>query len=229
MAGITKILWQKELVNRKLVYVNIFDEHDDCLLRSQLCNGMNINSNEVPFSKDNLASMAIALQANKTLEDYGDLEKALNQTNKSICLAVPGFEENAIAHVLRANLFLLLKQYSLCLGDIELAGHNRYPPDMWPTLVKLKEKCLKAMDEADPGDSWPEAEPELSFPADANIPCFAEGLEVKHSKRYGKHIITTKDFEIGQTVIVEEAYCIASENAQNYSQHAQIVSNAMPI
>lgn len=75
------------------------------------------------------------------------------QTNKSICLAVTGFEENAIAYVLRANLFLLLKQYSLCLGDIELAGHNRYPPDMWPTFVQLKENCLKAMDEADPEDS----------------------------------------------------------------------------
>lgn len=43
---------------------------------------------------------------------------------------------------------------------------------------------------------------------------------MKHSNRYGKHIITTKDFKIGQTVIVEEAYCIASENALNYLQCA---------
>lgn len=53
--------------------------------------------------------------------------------------------------------------------------------------------------------SWRE-EPKLSFEADQKRPCFASGLEVKFSEKYGNHITTNRDLEIGQTVIVERAF-----------------------
>lgn len=220
MANVPKLLWQKKLVNRELVYVDIFDEYADFFLHCQLYDVLNISSIGASFSKDNTASLANAMQAKAMDQMKQSLENVIERTNISLCYAATDCEEVGLAYGLRAHFFSKLQQYSLSLADIELAKQNNYPSFLWPILCEERDKCLKEMDEADPDDSMPINGPKFSFPADAKIPCFAQGLEVKHSKKYGSHIITTRDLKTGQTVIVEEAYCIASENAHNYSQCA---------
>lgn len=59
-----------------------------------------------------------------------------------------------------------------------------------------------------------------SFPSDAKNASFPDGLKVKHSKKYGKHVVTNRNLAMGQNVIVEEAYWMASSIEQNYLQCA---------
>lgn len=221
MANMADILWQKELKNRKLVYVDIFDGYDGFFEHCRLYDAMNRNSLETMSSKNNMVSMAMALKAKSVGLDTENLETAVQKTNKSLCFAETGCEEVGLAYSLRADFFFQLKQYSLSLAGVELAKNNGYPPILRSLLDQRKDKYLKSMDAAAGGTSPQLAKvPKLSFAADEKIQCFAQGLEVKHSKEFGKHIITNRKLEIGQTVIVEEAYCITAENDQNYSQCA---------
>lgn len=198
------ILWQTESVQR---FVDIFDEYEGPLLPSGKC------------LKDNTASYETTKRLH-VWTSIGNLEGAIEEANKSICFAETGSSYLGLAYSIRAHFFARLEQYSMCLADIALAEENRYPSFMRPILLERRDDYLEAMNEVDPEDSWPNVEPELSFPSNPKFPCLAHGLEVKHSLQYGKHIITTRDLQIGQTVIVEEAYCIASEPNQKYSQCA---------
>lgn len=224
-------LWRKEPKNRKLVYVDIFEGYDEYFSHCQLYDAMNMNSLEATSSKDNQISMASGTRANVLGIDIKNTEHAIKEVNKSLCFAENGCEELGLAYALRAYFFFRLKQYSLSLADIDLARNGNYPRFMWPILDERKNNSLKAMDAAD-GEGQPLTElAVLSFPADAKIPCFAQGLEVKVSRNFGEHIVTNRSLEIGQTVIVEEAYCITSENVLNYSQCAncfECKANLMP-
>lgn len=55
-------------------------------------------------------------------------------------------------------------------------------------------------------------DPKLSFEADQKLPCFANGLEVSHSEKYGNYITTKRDLGIGQTIIVERAFAYEIPN-----------------
>lgn len=222
MARMAGELWRKERKNRKLVYVDIFEGYDEFFSRGQLYDAMNLNSLEATSSKDNQISIAFATRGNMLGIDIENTEHAIKEVNKSLCFAENGCEEVGLAYALRAYFFFRLKQYSLSLADIDLARNSNYPPFMRPILDERQNNSLRAMDAADgEGKGQPLTEqPALSFPADENISCFAQGLEVKESRNFGKHIVTNRSLEIGQTVIVEEAYCMTAENVLNYSQCA---------
>lgn len=72
------------------------------------------------------------------------------------------------------------------------------------------------------------SEPKLSIETDSKIPCFVKGLEVKNSKKYGNHIMTNRDLEIGQTVIVERALCYIDTESHTCANCYKRKANLFP-
>lgn len=218
------MLWKKEKIKGQMIYVKIFDTGISALYSScnQFMTEILSNVHETSTAKDNTLSDAVLQNAVLMKAHSGhsaDTEKILDLVNKAICYAEVGSGKLAGAYGFRAQCFFQLKQYASTLADIELAKKHNYPTQKRSSLETLKNDCLKLLSTEGRKKSAL-AQPKLSFPADAKVPCFAEGLEVRQSKKYGKHIVTTRALEIGQTVIIEEAYCIRADNSQNYSQCA---------
>lgn len=212
------MLWKRELINRKPIYVNLFHGSDFMSMFSGLFGDLDSEKYEKTIAKNNGESDAARCLAIQMKKEKKNPEKILEQINKAICFAETDSEKIGISYGLRANCFAKLKQYSLCLEDIELAKEHNYPADLMSRLDELKIECLEKSRKN--GQKADDARPKLSFPADANVPCFAQGLEVKHTKKFGKHIVSSRDLQIGQTVIIEEPYGIAPQFAHNYLQCA---------
>lgn len=46
----------------------------------------------------------------------------------------------------------------------------------------------------------------LSYPANRKIPFIVDCLQLKHSERFGRHIVTTQNLKAGDIVAVEEPF-----------------------
>lgn len=170
--------------------------------------------------KDNRVS-ALCVAAVTTIGQSLSMGKALKRINKSLCFAEIDSDEEGISYRLRSWFFKQCKQYALSVVVIELAKKNKHSVGVIDVLNHTKEECLKATEAAADDEAQPLVEePMLSFPSSAKVPCFAQGLEMKQSDEFGKHIVTTRNLEIGQTVIVEEALSITPTNNENYSHCA---------
>lgn len=212
------MLWKKELIKKQNpVYVNIFHGNEFFSGMNLFFDDLESNEHGKTIAKDDEASDAACGIALRMIERKENPKEILLHINKAICFAEIDGEKIALAYGLRAEYFNDLKQYSLSLADIELARSHKYPAEFLSRLDGLKSECLKKLARK----NTPQTDvPILSFPMDAKVPCFAEGIEVKHTKKYGKHIVATRDLDVGQTVIIEDAFCMAPEIDQNYLQCA---------
>lgn len=154
--------------------------------------------------KGNALALKSRQQANGLFKS-GNFREAIGVYNHTLTYTENHTADLGLCYANRAASFLKLNQYSLCLADIELAKKNKYPARLMPKLDRRQIECETLL--AANGDAYLErSEPKLSFEADPKIPCFAKGLEVKFSEKYGKYITTNCDLEIGQTIIVERAF-----------------------
>lgn len=216
------MLWEKERKNRGSIYVNILGSDIDELysMFNQLYTVSVLDRDETSTKKDDERSMFLLFSAATWSANNVDPEQILPKINAGLCYAEIDSEHCGYAYALRAGIFHKLKQYSLCLVDIDLAKKNNIPSRRMALLEELENDCLEKL-AMDDGKKAPRVrKPKLSFPADTEIPCFAQGLEMMYSKKFGKHVVTNRKLEIGQTVFIEEAFCIRSENQQNYAQCA---------
>lgn len=208
----TKLLWRKEEVDGKAVLVDIFE-----LL--SMCSYMNdvalFELKRTSNSKDaRIASLAIRPMC--TIGQTVRVGVSQILCNKSLCFAEHDSEEQRCAYLLRMMFFRQCKQYAKAIADIELLSQNAHSWKNAKTLPEDRDECLNEMEAMGDEGTQQIQQPKLSFPADAQIPCFAEGLEVKYSKKYGYHVVTARDLKIGETVIIEEAYSITPMRDQNY-------------
>lgn len=153
--------------------------------------------------------------ANNLFVQDNNFEEAIIKYNKAIFAAVPRSENLGMSYANRAACFLHLKKYTLCLSDIELAKKNGYPARLWPKLDERKAKCLELMHSRNGQEPY-HVGATLNFPLDKQTPCFAEGIEITRASNGNSHIVTKRNLEIGDTVIIEKAYEMVSENPYNY-------------
>lgn len=219
------MLWQKELVDGELVHVKLMSEAEQKSFSHVFEKKMLAAAAIIPLAKKcNLMFRKHRKEGNVSYEG-GHFAAAISAYNQAVKAAESGSEELGIAYANRSASFFKLKEYALCLGDIELAKKNHYPAQYVSKLDRRHIECENQL--ATIGNqNLQSVEPKLSFKADQKIPCFASGLEVNYSQKYGKHIRTTRDLDIGQTVIVEWAfvYCKLDEFCDHcYKQKANLI------
>lgn len=219
------MLWQKELVDGKLVYAKLMSEAEQRTFSHVFDRKMVAAAAQIPFAqKSDAMSREYRKDGNASYND-GRFAAAISSYNKAITAAEIGSKELGIAYANRSAGFLKLKEYALCLGDVELAKKNNYPAQKVPKLRCRQIECENQLATIGKQNLQP-VEPKLSFKADHKIPCFASGLEISYSQKYGKHITTKRDLNVGQTVIVERAfvYCESDHFCGHcYKQKANLI------
>lgn len=142
--------------------------------------------------KDEEASIYFREEGNFRYKE-GKFFEALENYNKSLTVAPLKSRDVSLAYANRSAVYLTVKEYDLCIKNIQLAREHGYPKDMLQTLVNREEKCRKLMESCKPNpDDNPWNFFKLSYPANEKIPFIANCLELHQDKQYGRGIKTNR-------------------------------------
>lgn len=203
------LLWQKESKNAGALFIDIFqnierDHPEEFASMSEL----NVAVKKIEnlgirrHQKDDSLAVNYRNQGNIKFRQQNMID-AMNLYNRSLCFANAGSENVSLAYANRSACFLHLNMYDKCLADIELATQANYPQRLMEKLHKRRADCLKLKETC---VQYEEKVPKLSYEADEQFPALANVLKIECDEQYGRHVVAKSDVEVGQIVLVEEAF-----------------------
>lgn len=156
--------------------------------------------------KNNLESNALREVGNSHYKASRFFE-ALIFYNKSICNANAGTKEFAMGFANRSAVYMEVGEFEMCLENIQLAVDCGYPAEKMETLLLRRAKCqdMLATYEPDPDDD-PWSFFKLTRPANEKLPFVAKCVQMKVSKRFGRHLVTTEALKAGDVICIEEPF-----------------------
>lgn len=131
----------------------------------------------------------------------GNWYRAMRFYNDSLRYAENDSTNISLAFANRSLCFLKMEMYDKCIADIELAIEANYPEEMRSKLEDRRIYCLDRIN-----TTIKISAPSLDFDANENYAGIADVLDVKYSKKYGRHIVAKCDIGVGKTVFIEEAF-----------------------
>lgn len=132
-----------------------------------------------------------------------DFKGAMDKYNECIRLA-EDLNGLSIGYANRSSCFFSLEMYDRCLIDIELAKNFNYPEHLMYKLNNRKQKCLDKYKLEPKSASL--IFPKLSCEADEKLKCISNALQIDTNREYGRLIRAKRNIEIGETILIEEAY-----------------------
>lgn len=214
MPNLNNPLWKEEIKSSEIYVdlfaglsrqVNITDERDflDILFKNKT-------------KKNNSKSTELRLKGNQLFAE-NKYSEAIAKYNESACFAENGSKELGLAFANRANCFLNMKMYRECLIDITLAKKSNYPADLTHKLDTRQAKCMSILSDRDIKlEKLNDEEVTLSFGEHEKYIGAANCLNIERSKKFGRHVVTTADLAIGQTLLIEEQTTISKYIANYY-------------
>lgn len=142
--------------------------------------------------------------------------EALELYNQSLCYAEIGSENVSMAYGNRSACFYHMQMYQKCLQDISLARNAKYPERLMTKLDKRETDCLELIESTGHNDDFV---PNLSFDADPNFSGMANVLQIQRNDTFGRYITANKDIDVGQTVLVEEAFLLSAASTKTKCCH----------
>lgn len=127
--------------------------------------------------------------------------------NKSLCNARPNSIEFSLGFANRSAVYFEIEAYEHCIENIELAITFGYPKDKLETLADRLERCyeiLACSEEKKVENDFSLLK--LSRPSHARLPFIVDCLELRHSKRYGNHLVTTRELKAGEIIAIEKPF-----------------------
>ncbi|XP_037028896.1 SET and MYND domain-containing protein DDB_G0273589-like [Bradysia coprophila] len=186
------MLWQKESDADGAAYIDLLQNTKLPLGKFRL--------NRI---KNNVQSIHARTEGNRK---YGqnDFTGAMELYNESICFAEKGSEQLSLAYANRSTCFLRLQLYDRCLVDIQLAkaSNNQISEQLMSKLNAREKECLKSKS----SDVTVAEEPALSFDPHEKWPCMVNVLDIERSDQYGRLVRANSDIQIGDTILIEEAF-----------------------
>lgn len=170
-----------------------------------------VNQSKCLSLKNNSKSNELREQADRIFVNKDDslFVQALALYNESICYAENGYGENlAVGYANRANVYFELKEYEICLENISLAENNSYPESLKLELNKLKNGCFELLQKHSTEQKKEENKTDLKLNLEQHqrMPFIASCLELKTDSVRGRHIVTTKDINPGEILIIETPF-----------------------
>lgn len=211
-------LWHKKPAPNNDSYVEICST--DGFRFGTTINGKKLLKNNVTAKK--LRDKGNDLYSSRKYHD------AMAYYNQSISYAENDSEALALAYANRSNCFLNLNLFQECLIDIERARIG-YPSAKMSKLDNRKTKCMNLMNEI--GNVSHVREPELSFSENGMHAGVAECLKIENNTKFGRHVVTTRDLRIGQTILVENPFAFKHEpiNPDHSTMHDPFVDKSRVI
>lgn len=195
------VLWKKESRSANACYIDLLPWNQSHSLKFELIKLMygSIEKNENDANEHRK-------RGNESFNEKNWYD-AIEHYNKSIRFAPIGSECLGYGYANRSACFLHLKMYDKCLADIELATSANYPQHLMAKLNERRATCLKAMKESVAMDGKV-TQPQLSYTPNKAFPGLADILEVRKNGEYGRHVVATRDVEVGKIVLMEDVFAI---------------------
>lgn len=200
-------LWLKESGS----YVCIFSSSED----------IDAVKSEIKFltssrqKKGNEKATQYRLEGN-TLFSQAKYRLALEKYNQSLCYAENATDAMALAYSNRSSCYLKLKLFKECLNDIEMIKRSNYPAVLMRKLERRRAECLHAlitgMVDSDRIDNQKVA---LIFDEHSEYAGVADCLELQDNSEWGRHVITTWNLSINQTVMIESPFSFVGHDCNN--------------
>jgi SET and MYND domain-containing protein 4 len=141
--------------------------------------------------------------------------EALIKYNESLCFAEMESENLGLAYANRSAVYFEMNLFDKCLENIKLARDNFYPSTKLEILAKREERSKSQIqimkkgknnkNNSDDVDESLETFFKLSYESHAKLPCLINCLELKNNEKYGRHIITTRQLNVGDVIAMDTA------------------------
>jgi SET and MYND domain-containing protein 4 len=126
--------------------------------------------------------------------------------NESLCHAPNESESLGLVFANKSAVYFEMKLFDKSLKNIELAKAHKYPQKNFEILKKREEKCREMIKQqiklSNPWEFF-----KISHKANKKLPFIAEGLELRTSEKYGKHIVANRQLKIGEILAIENPFC----------------------
>ena len=134
--------------------------------------------------------------------------EALENYNHCLRFAENKSQVMTDAFVGRSKVYYEVKQFEKCLENIQMAIDMCDKEEKCKSLKSMQDECREKFnnitsDNSD-NDTWSFIK--LSQPAHKKVPFIAECLEVRENEIYGRYIMTNKNLNPGDMVVVEEPF-----------------------
>lgn len=207
------ILWKKTSSPKSDLYIDIYESDnipDHQIFLDRLAELIDSNFQAailapIKGKDDSLAKHE--RECGKKLFSEKKYLEAMDKFNCGLGLAENGSAEIGLAIANRSSCFYHLQMLDKCLVDIEMAKNSNYPEQLKDKLEARLAKCS----EAKKNDHFMDGvfiahEPKLSFDENPEYEGVANCLKIHENDEYGRHIITTRDLKIGQTILIEQPF-----------------------
>lgn len=217
------LLWSREHQKGPGIYIDLFEnvpdglkdefiEWDSKLLDSQWeCNFLGM---KMAPHKSNTTAQELNNRGDECFERE-EWHQAIAFYNQGICFAQPESVRLGVLFSKRGYCFAKLQMFDKGIKDVEIALSKNFPVKSEPDLKICQADWSKEVNKtANQNEQSQRIIPELSFDADDIFPCMANVLEMTEDGEFETHFVAKADIDVGQVVLVEEAFVsISNGNA----------------
>lgn len=154
--------------------------------------------------------------------------EALENYNQCLRFSTNKSQVQSAAFAGRAEVFYEVKKYEKCLDNIQSAIDACDDVKNYKRLKTVQEECrenMKNESEKIEGNTWSFFK--LTQPAHKKVPFIAECLDVRENEVYGRYIMTNKDLNPGDIVVVEEPFYKVLDPQQRFARCAICLQRKM--
>lgn len=169
--------------------------------------------------KNNPKSLALRNEGSKCFSKKKYIN-ALRLYNESICFATENSEELSIAYANRSAVYFELKEYELCMQNIELARQTTaYPERLFEKLNRRETKCKDILNcKWGIAKSSRSLKPRLSYTTHKTVPFIVNSLEIKQDDTFGRYVITNKDLNVGDIIAIDEPFAFIVPKSKQFER-----------
>jgi tetratricopeptide (TPR) repeat protein len=177
------------------------------------------------FKKNNSIANELRLIGNEHYKS-SQFYEALLHYNQSLCHAKPSSLPFALNFANRSAVYFEIEEYEACMENIQLAIDFGYPKDKIPKLMERHERCVELMESCEKNSlNNPWHFFKLSHPANEKIPYIIDCIELRQSKRYGRHLIATQRLEAGDIIAIERPFYKYIMNSSRHTNCANCLKS----
>lgn len=160
--------------------------------------------------KNNQIAESFLRKAEERSSNVQKAREALENFNQALRFALPKSHIVADAFVGRARVYAMMGHYQKSIDNVQLAlqcaSANNASDESLKALKVIQDEILAKISSSTDIRAESEEFFTLSHDVHKKIPFIAECLEVRENEVYGRYIMTTKDLEPGDIVVVEEPF-----------------------
>ncbi|XP_031617133.1 uncharacterized protein LOC116337000 [Contarinia nasturtii] len=139
---------------------------------------------------------------------FKDFRKSYELFNQALRFIDKKSPQMGVIFLKRAQCFFNMNMYEQCSADAYLARESNFPNNFLSDLDEYHNNCFEFIKQ----NERKAQTIKLSIDADKEYPCMANVVKIIKNDIHGMEVVATSDIDIGQTILVEEAFTSISNS-----------------